>query len=241
MNVLAIGNSFSQDATRYLHRIARADGVGLNVTNLYIGGCPLEQHFRNMHADERAYMLEYNGEQTRFAVSLKEALLNRSWDVVTLQQASPVSFEKETYFPYLTILTDYVKELCPKAKILLHQTWGYETGSAKAERTPFSCYEQMQEAVIKAYAEAAEEIDCAGIIPCGELLKKLTENGVEKIHRDGYHLQKGIGRYATALLWYRMLTGKTVAENTFCDWDEAVEEKDMLLAKRLVDEFSPIF
>ena len=26
MRVLAIGNSFSQDATRYLHQIARADG-----------------------------------------------------------------------------------------------------------------------------------------------------------------------------------------------------------------------
>ena len=32
MEVLAIGNSFSQDATRYLHRIARAAGEKLNVT-----------------------------------------------------------------------------------------------------------------------------------------------------------------------------------------------------------------
>ena len=30
MNVLSIGNSFSQDAQRYLHSIARADGMGLN-------------------------------------------------------------------------------------------------------------------------------------------------------------------------------------------------------------------
>ena len=60
MNILAIGNSFSQDATRYLHGIARADGVTLEVVNLYIGGCSLERHYRNMMADTRAYELQYN-------------------------------------------------------------------------------------------------------------------------------------------------------------------------------------
>ena len=44
MKVLAIGNSFSEDATRYLHDIAKADGVALEVANLYIGGCPLDRH-----------------------------------------------------------------------------------------------------------------------------------------------------------------------------------------------------
>ena len=77
MEILAIGNSFSQDATRYLHRIARAAGVTLNVTNLYIGGCSLERHYRNMLSGERAYKLECNGEQTGFPVSLEEALYNR--------------------------------------------------------------------------------------------------------------------------------------------------------------------
>ena len=48
LQVLAIGNSFSGDATRYLHGIAEADGVGLEVTNLFIGGCSLERHCRNM-------------------------------------------------------------------------------------------------------------------------------------------------------------------------------------------------
>ena len=61
MQLLAIGNSFSSDATRYLHGIARAGGVPLQVTNLYIGGCSLERHFRNMHSDARAYDLQCNG------------------------------------------------------------------------------------------------------------------------------------------------------------------------------------
>ena len=64
MNILAIGNSFSEDATRYLHGIARADGETLKVANLYIGGCSLGWHDRNMLSDEKAYELQYNGQKT---------------------------------------------------------------------------------------------------------------------------------------------------------------------------------
>ena len=64
MNVLSIGNSFSQDAQRYLNGIAKSAGVNLNCFNLYIGGCPLSRHFRNMHSGERAYTLEMNGTST---------------------------------------------------------------------------------------------------------------------------------------------------------------------------------
>ena len=54
MNILAIGNSFSQDATRYLQKIARADGEKISVINLVIGGCSLERHYLNMLSGERA-------------------------------------------------------------------------------------------------------------------------------------------------------------------------------------------
>ena len=49
MKVLAIGNSFSNDAMRYLHGIAKADGVDMKTVNLFIGGCPLSRHYANIH------------------------------------------------------------------------------------------------------------------------------------------------------------------------------------------------
>ena len=64
MDILSIGNSFSQDAHRYLHAIAKADGVEMNTFNLYIGGCTLSQHYRNMLSGEEAYTLEMNGQST---------------------------------------------------------------------------------------------------------------------------------------------------------------------------------
>ena len=102
MNILSIGNSFSQDAQRYLHQIAKADGVNLNAFNLYIGGCPLSLHYRNMLNEQRNYELEMNGQSTGFKVSLKEALLNRNWDVVTIQQVSQEAPCYDTYQPYLS-------------------------------------------------------------------------------------------------------------------------------------------
>ena len=237
MNVLAIGNSFSEDATRYLRGIARADGETLNVVNLYIGGCSLEKHFRNMHSEAKAYELQYNGEKTGFFVSIKDALLNRRWDVVTLQQASPVSFDKDSYFPYINELAEYVRRYSPKAKIYIHQTWAYEDGSERlAKLGRFERAADMRSAVISAYDNAAEKITADGLIPSGKLLGELLENGIEKVHRDTYHASRGIGRYAIALLWYSVLTGNVVAENTFSDFDEEVSEGEIATAKKCVDE-----
>ena len=91
MQILSIGNSFSQDAQRYLSKIARANGELIQSFNLFIGGCPLSTHYRCMLNEKANYMLEMNGVGTGFYVSLKEALLTRDWDVITIQQVSSLS------------------------------------------------------------------------------------------------------------------------------------------------------
>lgn len=241
MQVLTIGNSFSQDATRYLSQIARSAGESLTVINLYIGGCSLERHYRNMKSGEDVYWLEHNGEFTGFFVSLDKALLSRSWDVITIQQASNFSGKKESYQPYLHALVSHIREYCPKAKLYMHETWAYEEGSVMLKtHYPELTSEDMFERVVRCYHEAAREEGLDGLIPSGELMHALLENGVPKIHRDGYHLSLGLGRYAAGLLFFRMLTGKTVSENTFSDFDEPIAEAHIALAKKLVDETTPL-
>lgn len=68
-------------------------------------------------SEQRAYTLEMNGESTGFNTSLKEALLNREWDVVIIQQVSHQSSYYETYQPYLNKLSEYVRFCVPKTKI----------------------------------------------------------------------------------------------------------------------------
>ncbi len=237
MNILSIGNSFSQDAHRYLHRIAKADGEILNTFNLYIGGCSLYRHYKNMITEAQEYMLEMNGVSTGFKVSVQEALLNREWDVVTLQQVSSQSTDYEKYQPYLNELVELVKTCVPKAKIVIQQTWAYEEGSVKLiENMGYNSHKEMFKDLQEAYKKAAEEINADMVIPAGELFQKLIETGIPKVHRDTYHATYGLGRYALGLLWYKMLTGKSVTENTFADFDEDVSETDIITAKKCVEE-----
>ena len=236
MNILAIGNSFSQDATRYVHAIARSIGQKWNTANLYIGGCPLEKHFRNMHTEACAYELQWNGTNTGFYVSLREALLSRSWDIITLQQASHYSAFYDTYQPYLNELAAYVRSLCPKAKLYIHQTWAYEANSQKLESVAFPTPDAMFAAVEKAYDQAAADISADGIIPSGKLMLQLSEH--TPVHRDTYHASLGIGRLALGLLWYAVLSGQSVAACPFRDTDEPVEEALVATAIALVESLT---
>ena len=236
MNILSIGNSFSYDAARYLHQIARCDGVELNIANIHIGGCPLWRHYVNAMDESKAYGLQYNGMDTNFFVTMKEALVNREWDIITLQQVSIQSVDYQTYQPYLDSLKEYIKKYCPKAKIYIHQTWEYgKDHPALKSMLGYDTPSQMLEDIRKAYNEAANAIGADGIIPSGELIGLLASEGI-KIHRDNQHVSLGLGRYALGLLWYSCLTGRDVVKNSFSDFDEGIKEKHILRAKECVAE-----
>ena len=237
MYILSIGNSFSHDAQRYLHKIAEADGVELHTFNLYIGGCPLSRHYRNMLSELPEYTLEMNGESTNFQVSLKDALLNREWDIITVQQASRHSPDYDSYQPYLNALTDYIRRCVPKAKLAVHQTWAYEQGSLLLNSTlGYQDQEDMFRDVQNAYAKAAKAIHADLLIPSGEVFQALLANGIEKVHRDTFHASRGLGRYALGLIWYAIMTGQDVKANSFSRFDEEVSPEQMEIAKRCVAE-----
>ena len=237
INVLSIGNSFSQDAQRYIHDLAKKEGVSIETVNLYIGGCPLEIHYRNMMGDKRAYSLEINGHSgTGFSMSIKEALLARSWDYITIQQASHYSYQEDSYEPYLTELAKFIRTMCPKAKLLIHQTWGYETGSDRAINNGFQTYEEMFAEVKRCYAKAAQGIQADGIIPSGTAFAYALQNGISKIHRDTFHASLGVGRLILAMVWYGYLTGNPIDQITFDDLDEAVSAEEYKIAKVAVKQ-----
>ena len=236
MDILAIGNSFSTDATRYLYGIARAAGDNLQVTNLYIGGCSLEHHYRNMLSNERAYALQSNGHNTGFSVSLSEALLNRKWDVISLQQVSHLAFDRESYLPYISALAEFARKCAPKAKLYLHQTWAYEEGSQRLLNiAKYDRADEMLRDVVKVNSEIAKIIKADAIIRSGELLGMLAKKGITGIHRDTFHASLGLGRYALGLVWYRALTKKQVSENMFRDFDEPISEEELRIIKESVD------
>ncbi len=222
INILAIGNSFSEDATHYLHQIALADGVKAKVVNLYIGGCPLEAHWKNIEDNAANYSYQINGMYTDRLVTIKETLLEEDWDFIITQQASYNSGLEDTYFPYVNLIYNYIKEHAPNANILLNQTWAYEKDST---HEGFSNYNgsqsEMYEKLKRAYNKAAETLKI-NIIPCGDAVQALRkiepfqyENGGMSLCRDGYHLSYIYGRYLAAAIWYEVLFGKSILHNTY--------------------------
>ncbi len=237
MNILSVGNSFSEDAQRYLHQIAKRDGFTLNTFNLYIGGCPLSLHYRNMQSGEKAYTLEMNGESTGFKVSLKEALLNRNWDVVTIQQVSHESPYYETYQPYLDRIIEYVRLCVPKAKIAIHQTWAYEQDCQRLnDELGYKNHTDMFKDIKESYEKAAEAVSADLVIPSGEAFQKLIASGIKKVHRDTFHASYGLGRFTLGLLWYGILSGNDIKDNTFSDFDEEISKEEIKIAKKCVSE-----
>ena len=179
MNVLSIGNSFSTDAQTYLNELSKKEGEKISCANLFIGGCDLRVHYINMLGDYRKYFFEVNGVCTNLKISIREALESREWDYITLQQASPLSGDSDSYFPYITYLAEQVKIYCPKAKIIIHQTWAYEKDSAPLKKTKYLTPKEMYNDIVKAYKKASKKIGVKTIIPCGTIMFNLAEKGLK--------------------------------------------------------------
>lgn len=242
VKILAIGNSFSQDATTYLYDIAAADNTEIKVVNLYIGGCSLKTHMENVKEDKANYMFQLNGKETDNYISIKEALLSDDWDVVTMQQASPDSGIIESYFPYIEELSDYVKKLAPKAKQFIHQTWAYDHDSNHEAFVNYNNnQETMYKAIKQAYSFVAEKMNLP-LILCGDIIQSLrnfdefnTLKGGTSLCRDGYHMHLIYGRYATAAAWYETLLNKSILNNSFLPpSDEEVDLEKINLVKKTV-------
>ena len=242
MKILFIANSFGEDTTRYLHGIARADGKNWKVVNLYIGGCSLYRHYRNMLSGEAAYEFQINGHKSGLMVSLQQALLSDEWDVVATQQCSPLSGDEESYEPFATELASFVRTYAPKAKFYVHQTWTIETDAPRFKLTSFTTPEEMFPAIKDCYVKMANNTRAWGIIPNGEVMYKLWQEkekyGLEAVHRDGFHAHKGVGRYLLALNVYATLSGRDISENSFCDFDEEVTPEAAAGARAVVSEIS---
>ena len=222
IKVLAIGNSFSQDATHYLQQIAAADKVDMKVANLYIGGCSLERHWDNIQSGAKDYLYEENGWSTDKYVSIQEALSMDKWNYIVTQQASHDSGIPETYHPYIENIIGYLKEKAPEAKLLLHQTWAYEIDSQHPQFIRYHQNQQeMYERLSEAYRSVAAQVGLR-MIPSGDVIQALRkrkpfiyEDGGMSLCRDGFHMNILYGRYLLAAVWYKTITGNSIRQNTY--------------------------
>ena len=233
---LFISNSFGVDSTRYLYGISRAAGKDIKVVTLYIGGCSLYRHYRNMLSEERAYELYINGTQSGFFVSLKEALLSDEWDVVATQQSSPKSGEYDAYSPFDEELAAYIRKLAPRAKLWLQMTWSFAEGLPRFKLTSYETRAEMIPAIRACYTEAAERMKVDFMMPALDAMNKLYDAAPDDTYRDGFHCSKGVARYMLASMWFMALFGKSIDGNSYRDFDVEVTEEQVLMAQTFAKE-----
>ncbi len=125
LRLFLIGNSFSQNASRYLPQLATEGGHTLVLGRAELGGCSLQRHWQHVEAYE-ANALDPKGRPYK-GKSLSQLLSQGTWDVVTLQQYSMHSADPATYEPYASKLYAYIKKIQPKAEVVFHQTWAYRS------------------------------------------------------------------------------------------------------------------
>lgn len=231
VRILAIGNSFSEDAVeQHLYDLAKEEGVPVIIGNMYIGGCTLERHVNNARNDAPAYRyrkIDADGNLQQINdYSLSLALRNDDWDYVTVQQASPVSGKPEAYEPWLDELVAYVESFVPDAEIVFHMTWAYDQGYDHKKFATYG-YDQltMYHAIVSTVRQQTARIGIRTIIPAGTAV----QNGrstvlVEKMTSDGYHMSKPHGRYLVACTWVEKILGCNVMGNPYCPEGMTPEE-----------------
>ncbi|MBQ9117534.1 MAG: DUF4886 domain-containing protein [Clostridia bacterium] len=226
LKLLAIGNSFSQDALEHLYIVCKDAGIEeLVIGHLYIGGCSLETHYTRMVNDTAAYVFYLSDDEQKKMVdygngtkmTAKFGIEYTDWDYITLQQNSANSGVASTY-QYLDDVISYVDQFKPKdAKYFWHMTWAYQGDSTHSS---FPTYDRdqlkMYNAILSCVnSEVLTNPEIVGVVPSGTAIQNLrTSHLGDTLTRDGHHLSYGIGRYAAALTYLAAITGYDVDKIT---------------------------
>lgn len=240
--ILAIGNSFSVDAMQYLYQILQELGYkDICLGNLYIGGCTLQTHAGNVTNNTKAYTYYVNktGSWTNTAnFAPLNAMKEMDWDYVSMQQASGFSGVADSYEPYLSTVVESVKANCPDAKRMWHMTWAYQGNSTHSDFGKYGNDQMtMYNAIVNAVrTKVLSRGDFDFVIPNGTVVQNLRTSFIgDNITRDGYHMSYDIGRFATALMWARQITGKSIEGVSYTPSGYSYTEEDILAIKEAVD------
>jgi hypothetical protein len=222
MKVLSIGNSFSEDAHKWLRKLAVMNGAQMETLNLCNSGCSLERHWKHIQNNSAAYTFQPNGIQPpwRIPVTLEGTLQLTNWDVITIQQhfsperTADYETAKTSCEPYAKDLYDYLKKEYPNAKLYWQQTWAYQAGHAEIPDT--AAQTKQQNIINKVSNEICQE-NGVNRIPSGDAWTIARANvGDTLCQTDMYHDGDiGGGQYLNACVWFEIITGQSVIGNSY--------------------------
>lgn len=222
LKILAIGNSFTANATTYLPWLVdKIDADSVCIARLTKASCSLSMHWKSHIKNSSDYYMFYSDAGMWYKEDIScmdEALTVLEWDIITIQQVSGDSGRYDTFQPYLYNLLALFRESNPDVKTAWHSTWPYRAGCTYSE---FSKYGRdpgiMYEAILYASSQASSGMDF--FIPSTDLIWGLRQDYPEVadgFSTDGFHISDAHALHALSLLWYEILispySGKSALE-----------------------------
>ena len=234
IKILAIGNSYSDDALRYMFDMLVQLGVDKNnikLVNAFISGGTLDDHWEfistGKHSDPTNKKLRrktfiangINNTDGDNVYSHEYMITQDNWDIITLQQFSGDSGRPEKYGNLQKII-NYVKEKATSTNVKIgwHLTWAYaEPYIITVNAGPYPLkYSNQMDMYTKICSTVQELIklkpagDFDFIIPAGTAIQNARSIYGDNLNSDGTHLNN-CGAYITGAMWIKTITGYNIA------------------------------
>lgn len=218
IKILAIGNSFSDNAMNQLYPIIEAFGVKeIILGNMYIGGCSLERHYNNLINNSYDYIYRKNTNQTKTFINhewynLSKIIDDEKWDVITFQQASDFSGDITSYKEeQLNTLISWAKDNVIEKDVIFgwHMTWAYQENSTHPAFPKYNNDQMfMYQSIVSSVKEKIETNEnIKFVIPAGTAIQNARTSYIgDNLTIDGYHLNP-LGEYIIGLTWVLSITG----------------------------------
>ncbi len=228
LNVLVFGNSYTQDSMTYFYKMAESAGFDkIVVVNMFIGGCQINAHYNNIKSDSAAYLMElrYGNEPMRSISNARpsDALSYADWDIIVLNQASPIAGNVNTYSRLqetIELIREKLNSLgqdSSQVSFAFQQCWAYAEGSVNSNFINYNnSQENMYNSIMSAVKDGVLATDCKAIIPIGTALQnaRTTYMGDNFSRDSGDHLNV-LGKYIASLTVVSSLTDIPLENITF--------------------------
>lgn len=203
VKILTVGNSFADNACTYLQQITESvPGLSIEITRANLGGCSLERHaslIKRCKEDDgsKPYSNTY---------CLEDLLKMDTYDFVTIQQVSSLSFMPDSFEPYADVLIQFIRKHAPPSEIMIHQTWAYGADSPRLMEWNM-LRDEMHNGLVNSYQVLAERYGL-DLLPSGQAFYRATResDNIDLWTQDRYHANMN-GCYLAGCVWFGKMFG----------------------------------
>lgn len=214
IRLLAIGNSYTDDALSYVPFIMKNMGIDIEIGIMMQSSSSLEMHVENWENQNAVYYLRYyNGSSSWQDLGLKSiqnVLSEYRWDLISLQQSSQTAFSWEKYQPWCNRLINYItnyvnynikfiwyQPMARPAQINSGVNWSDEVITEHYVNTAQSSKRLFEETLVQHVVPIGTAIQNARTITAVKVLGDYVDNANNTsgygylTPNDGVHLQEG--------------------------------------------------